>query len=93
MVVNTLYPFAAHYFHMSPRAFSESICGPLRGWTESREFYTLAPGFLCIGARRPETNKFISEMIFNVKIIARICIIPRKFILSPNRTIQVPIIL
>jgi hypothetical protein len=30
---------------------------------------------------------------FNVKIIARICRIPRKFILSPNRPIPDPIIL
>jgi hypothetical protein len=67
---NIPYPFDRALMQKSPQAFSESTCGPMRGWTESRAFYTLAPRFRCIGARRPETNKFISEMIFNVKIIA-----------------------
>jgi hypothetical protein len=44
----------------------------------------LAPALSRFHARRPEAGKFISEMIFNVKIIIKACLIPRKFILSPN---------
>jgi hypothetical protein len=43
-------------------------------------FYTRAPALSRFLARRPEVEKFISELIFSVKIIIKTCIIPRKFI-------------
>jgi hypothetical protein len=47
-------------------------------------FYTRAPVLSRFLAHRPEVEKFITELIFSVKIIIKICIIPRKFICCPN---------
>jgi hypothetical protein len=78
------YPFAVDVLLKSPCSFYESTCSPGAVVLSLETFYTRAPTLSRFLARRPEVVKFISELIFNVKIIIKTCLIPIKFILSPN---------
>jgi hypothetical protein len=42
-----------------------------------------APGFPFISVRRRDTDKFILEMIFNIKIFTETCLNHRKSNLTP----------